>query len=102
MNKEQMSSLHVDALSALAGGSTTNCQGCGKQVGGLIEFSQFIGLKPQIVERVIVDTGEKIKEKVSLPFYGASVMLCYPCFRLAVKIEKRKSFRETLCHRSSI
>ena len=84
----------ADHAAALSGFSYTNCQACGLPSSGLTEFAPFVGLKPEIVERVIVDTGEKIKEKILAPHYGASIMLCYPCYRQAVQVDKRKLLAE--------
>lgn len=70
--------------------SSTNCERCGTQSTGLLEFKMFLEMQPCVAEHVDIDTGRKSHDSILAPFYAPPVMLCYPCYRQGVQIDGRK------------
>jgi hypothetical protein len=66
--------------SALSGLSFSECEACRRGSCGLSEFFPFIGM------RSVIEKGVKFLS----PYYGPLLMLCYSCFKQAVKIDIRK------------
>lgn len=70
--------------------SSTNCERCGTQSTGLLEFKMFLEMQSFVVEYVDLDTGRKIHDRILAPVYVLPVMLCYSCYRQGVQIDRRK------------
>ena len=70
--------------------SSTNCERCGTQSTDLREFKMFREMQPYVADHVDPETGRKSHDRILAPVYAPPVMLCYPCYRQGVQIDKRK------------
>jgi hypothetical protein len=50
----------------------------------------FREMQPYVAEHVDPETGRKSHDRILAPVYAPPVMLCYPCYRQGVQIDKRK------------